>query len=75
MTRATKPVWRVVPSTRGDMCVAIGPSGILIRRKGKRTVLGPVPFTTIEDVAAKLEAASKGFATPAPRARRKVGAS
>ncbi len=74
-TRATKPVAREIDTPRGTMIVTLTNAGVIVRRKGSRTSLGPVPITTIEDVAAKMDAAARGHAVPAPRPRRsKTGA-
>jgi hypothetical protein len=69
MTPATKPVWRMVHTARGDIAVAITSAGILIRRKGSHTTMGPVPITTIEDIAAKLEVAGRGIVVPKTQRR------
>lgn len=57
MTKASKsPVTREVDSSYGPLAVTITNAGLQLRKKGTRTVYGPIPFAKLFALGAQLEA-------------------
>lgn len=68
-TNLTKNINREVESSKhGALTVTFTPHGVITREKGSRDSFGPVPWSSIHDLAMKIEA---GFPTTRRSMRRR----